>query len=195
MTAAFFRARPCCRGIDVLDVLPFLKPAHLFSLLTVSSVVHLCTRCSCSMFSLLGCALWRGWKRERERSMQSCAYINDQIKSNHFYCHITTAQVPWWVNFLRACSRQCKKNKKLHMDSTYYSHWGQSALECEVSSIMMLSWQIWPLTLCFCCLDKSQLSTKQLNIINSVCSICLVLRDLMEIRLWLFWLNSGKQLM
>ncbi len=31
-----------------------------------------------------------------------------QIKSNHFYCHITTAQVPWWVKFLRACSRQCK---------------------------------------------------------------------------------------
>ncbi len=24
----------------------------------------------------------------------------DQIKSNHFYCHITTAQVPWWVKFL-----------------------------------------------------------------------------------------------
>ncbi len=35
-----------------------------------------------------------------------------QIKSNHFYCHITTAQVPWWVKFLWACSRQCKKNKK-----------------------------------------------------------------------------------
>ncbi len=28
---------------------------------------------------------------------------------NHFYCHITTAQVPWWVKFLWACSRQCKK--------------------------------------------------------------------------------------
>ncbi len=34
---------------------------------------------------------------------------SDQIKSNHFYCHITTAQVPWWVKFLWACSRQCKK--------------------------------------------------------------------------------------
>ncbi len=33
----------------------------------------------------------------------------NQIKSNHFYCHITTAQVPWWVKFLRACSRHCKK--------------------------------------------------------------------------------------
>ncbi len=32
-----------------------------------------------------------------------------QIKSNHFYCHITTAQVPWWVKFLWACSRQCRK--------------------------------------------------------------------------------------
>ncbi len=40
-----------------------------------------------------------------------------QIKSNHFYCHITTAQVPWWVKFLWACSRQCKKTtNNLHMD-------------------------------------------------------------------------------
>ncbi len=38
--------------------------------------------------------------------------IQNQIKSNHFYCHITTAQVPWWVKFLWACSRQCKKNNK-----------------------------------------------------------------------------------
>ncbi len=38
-------------------------------------------------------------------------YVYSKIKSNHFYCHITTAQVPWWVKFLRACSRQCKKNK------------------------------------------------------------------------------------
>ncbi len=43
-----------------------------------------------------------------------------KIKSNHFYCHITTAQVPWWVKFLRACSTQCKKTKNyLHIDSTY----------------------------------------------------------------------------
>ncbi len=35
--------------------------------------------------------------------------LSNQIKSNHFYCHITTAQVPWWVKFLWACSRQCKK--------------------------------------------------------------------------------------
>ncbi len=34
---------------------------------------------------------------------------SNQIKSNHFYCHITTAQVPWWVKFLWACSRQCRK--------------------------------------------------------------------------------------
>ncbi len=40
-----------------------------------------------------------------------------QIKSNHFYCHITTAQVPWWVKFLWACSRQCRKTTDhLHMD-------------------------------------------------------------------------------
>ncbi len=34
--------------------------------------------------------------------------------SNHFYCHITTAQVPWWVKFLRACSWQCQKKLKLN---------------------------------------------------------------------------------
>ncbi len=34
---------------------------------------------------------------------------SNKIKSNHFYCHITTAQVPWWVKFLWACSRQCRK--------------------------------------------------------------------------------------
>ncbi len=39
------------------------------------------------------------------------------FKSNHFYCHITTAHVPWWVKFLRACSRQYRNN--LHIDSTY----------------------------------------------------------------------------
>ncbi len=42
---------------------------------------------------------------------------SNQIKSNHFYCHITTAQVPWWVKFLWACSRQCRKTTdNLHMD-------------------------------------------------------------------------------
>ncbi len=39
------------------------------------------------------------------------SYVLNQIKSNHFYCHITTAQVPWWVKFLWACSRQCKKQQ------------------------------------------------------------------------------------
>ncbi len=43
--------------------------------------------------------------------------MSNQIKSNHFYCHITTAQVPWWVKFLWACSRQCRKTTdNLHMD-------------------------------------------------------------------------------
>ncbi len=43
--------------------------------------------------------------------------LPNQIKSNHFYCHITTTQVPWWVKFLWACSRQCRKTTdNLHMD-------------------------------------------------------------------------------
>ncbi len=43
-------------------------------------------------------------------------YKSNQIKSNHFYCHIITAHVLWWVKFLRACSRQCRNN--IHIDST-----------------------------------------------------------------------------
>ncbi len=47
----------------------------------------------------------------------STPHTQNQIKSNHFYCHITTAQVPWWVKFLWACSRQCRKTTdNLHMD-------------------------------------------------------------------------------
>ncbi len=55
----------------------------------------------------------------RDTVMESCFSRRDtnQIKSNHFYCHITTAQVPWWVKFLWACSRQCRKTTdNLHMD-------------------------------------------------------------------------------
>ncbi len=40
---------------------------------------------------------------------------SNQIKSNHFYCHITTAQVPWWVKFLWACSRQCRKTTAIYI--------------------------------------------------------------------------------
>ncbi len=43
--------------------------------------------------------------------------IIHEIKSNHFYFHITTAHVSWRVKFLRACSRQCRKF--LLIDSTY----------------------------------------------------------------------------
>ncbi len=41
--------------------------------------------------------------------MEWTSWRHFQTKSNHFYCHITTAQVPWWVKFLWACSRQRKK--------------------------------------------------------------------------------------
>ncbi len=41
----------------------------------------------------------------------------ESINQITFYCHITTAQVPWWVKFLWACSRQCRKTTdNLHMD-------------------------------------------------------------------------------
>ncbi len=55
---------------------------------------------------------WGNWI-----DLQVMRFNQNQIKSNHFYCHITTAQVPWWVKFLWACSRQCKKTTdNLHMD-------------------------------------------------------------------------------
>ncbi len=46
-----------------------------------------------------------------------CIVLFMFFKSNHFYCHITTAHVPWCVKFLRVCSRQCRNN--LHIDSSY----------------------------------------------------------------------------
>ncbi len=52
---------------------------------------------------LLHCFLWR--------VTELLDFIKNIFKSNHFYCHITTAQVPWWVKFLWACSRQCKKQQ------------------------------------------------------------------------------------
>ncbi len=56
-----------------------------------------CSRCSCAHVMQ-----WWSFPFGLERKDKF------QIKSNHFYCHITTAQVPWWVKFLWACSRQCK---------------------------------------------------------------------------------------
>ncbi len=57
-------------------------------------------------------ALARSPPRERGCCCAFSPALTKEIKSNHFYCHITTAQVPWWVKFLRACSRQCKKTKQ-----------------------------------------------------------------------------------
>ncbi len=50
-----------------------------------------------------------------QKTRLRCGSISNQIKSNHFYCHITTAQVPWWVKFLRACSRQCRKTTTIYI--------------------------------------------------------------------------------
>ncbi len=63
-------------------------------------------------------------------------FKSNQIKSNHFYCHITTAQVPWWVKFLWACSRQCRKQQTIYLwtdsakkQQTIYI-WTDSAKNC-----------------------------------------------------------------
>ncbi len=64
------------------------------------------------------CVLQTGYSEWTQSHLLNYSLRNES--SNHFYCHITTAQVPWGVKFLRACSRQCKKkNMFLHMDSTY----------------------------------------------------------------------------
>ncbi len=56
------------------------------------------------------------WNLQKTQWQYTSSFIYE-FKSNHFYCHITTAHVPWWVKFLRACSRRCRNN--LHIDSTY----------------------------------------------------------------------------
>ncbi len=90
---------------------------------------------------------WHNWKKttlwERLclRGSLKCSLRRDltrffKSKSNHFYCHITTAQVPWWVKFLWACSRQCRKTTdNLHMDRQCKKNnkqfiWTDSAKNC-----------------------------------------------------------------
>ncbi len=67
-------------------------------------------------------------------------WINSQyiqyIKSNHFYCHITTAQVPWRGKFLRACSRQCNFFF-LHMDSTIQYKIASDRLRSRQRSVLV----------------------------------------------------------
>ncbi len=61
--------------------------------------------------------IWCTGKKKSQSDTISVLMQRTQNKSNHFYCHITTAQVPWWVEFLWACSRQCRKTTdNLHMN-------------------------------------------------------------------------------
>ncbi len=83
---------------------------------SVSGVTTIClTQCNTSPSHRVDqvCWLWpvECWSTPLQWLCEVTGY---QIKSNHFYCHITTAHVPWWVKFLRACSRN-----NLHIDSTY----------------------------------------------------------------------------
>ncbi len=61
------------------------------------------------LYSTKVCFQWSNDKWSAKMHLSFTQFL--QIKSNHFYCHITTAQVPWWVKFLWACSRQCKKQQ------------------------------------------------------------------------------------
>ncbi len=90
-----------------------------------------------------------GWGQDiKSHHTQTCQGIwLNKIKSNKFYCHITTAHVPWWVKFLRACSRQCRNN--LHIDSTYLqtytednvqnTHTYTQYMQCTIKTYLQLS--------------------------------------------------------
>ncbi len=81
------------------------------------------------------------------RHVKEFGYSSNKIKSNQFYCHITTAHVPWWVKFLRACSRQCRNN--LHIDSKYLqtytednvqnTHTYTQYTQCTIKTYLQLS--------------------------------------------------------
>ncbi len=81
-----------------------------------------------------------------------------QIKSNHFYCHITTAQVPWWVKFLRACSKQCKKQKQFTYrqyiftdcteDNVQNTHTHTQYTQCTIKTVLVTNTLCTHFTLC-----------------------------------------------
>ncbi len=79
--------------------------------------------------------MWNGWWCNGwcQRSEENGQTVRDDRKAtvtqittrynrgiqNTISERTTQAQVPWWVKFLRVCSRQCKMFFFLHMDSTY----------------------------------------------------------------------------
>lgn len=68
-TQAFLQLRGC--GSVRCRCLLFRSPHLLFTLHTLSSVVHLCTRCSCSMFP---CSAAHFDEGEREETAELCLY-------------------------------------------------------------------------------------------------------------------------
>ncbi len=73
-------------------------------------------------------------------------------KSNHFYCHITTAQVPWWVKFLRACSRQCKKQQFTYgqciftdctEDNVQNTHTYTQYTQCTIKTYLVINYTLY----------------------------------------------------
>ncbi len=97
---------------NIKNIYSLLKGPRTIFMLKVYAIKDLCTQGinNNPVYSI--CKLYKTcWSKAK---IHFC--IN---KSNHFYCHFTTARVLWWVKFLRACSRQCKKKNNLHMDSTY----------------------------------------------------------------------------
>ncbi len=95
-------------GISSELNLPFLPETHGTHTYTQSCLLFL------SMATVL-IVVCGGQCCEMEIHSLFIVFWANQIKSNHFYCHITTAQVPWWVKFLRACSRQCKKTTTIYI--------------------------------------------------------------------------------
>ncbi len=74
--------------------------------------IHMSTMCCYFLLFVFSSSIKNTLKHDSYSDPLKACKLTNQIKSNHFYCHITTAQVPWWVKFLRACSRQCRKTKQ-----------------------------------------------------------------------------------
>ncbi len=135
----------------------FCKPSagHVTKLEGVCHIGDICFYSSVLWDSCFLCFLVDIWEQLEHLVEEIIGSVSNQ---NHFYCHITTAQVPWWVKFLRACSKQCKKTKQFTYrqyiftdcteDNVQNTHTHTQYTQCTIKTVLVTNTLCTHFTLC-----------------------------------------------